>query len=113
MYAGSAYAAGVVPTRLYGSARRGCHAWSIEYAIRSLDICLPVCAWPTRPVRSLASVTMPAYSTFGSDSHVAFAVLASWNQDAVRGNRLAEVTATTALWDTIGLAVYRHFDAIG
>ncbi len=46
------------------------------------------------------------------DSHVAFALLSTWDQEAVRGDHQAEADAITALdqtFGTIGLAVYEAF----
>jgi beta-lactamase class A len=48
----------------------------------------------------------------GDDSHVAFALFATWDSDAVRGDRQAEAAAVSALDDVfgkIGMATYRAF----
>lgn len=48
----------------------------------------------------------------GDTAHLAFAVLTSWDHEAVRGNRTAEVDAITALWDTIGRIGLAAFDYV-
>ena len=66
---------------------------------------------------SFAGVSNDAGLLYVSDNaHVAFAVLCTWDQESVRGNRIAEVEATTALWDTIGrigLAAFEHVREAG